>query len=91
MGRIEFIENKPERSNSSFQKGGIGTIESIFVGFQESAGFQRFLPPASGEINVCPASNPIFLVPGALESLRPLAVPVRLRFLRNNSFPRLCN
>jgi len=36
------------------------------VRFQESTGFQGFLPPAPGEINVCPTGKSIFLIPHAL-------------------------
>jgi hypothetical protein len=67
------VYGRVESSRSSIDvlvfTGGIGENNPLIraqVLRHEPAGFQCFLPPAPGEINVCPASKPIFLVPGAL-------------------------
>jgi len=46
----------------------LAEVSSILksVRFQESTGFQSFLPALLGKINICPTGKPIFLVPHTL-------------------------
>ena len=64
--QVQLIKNYPERSDSSFQNGRERPIEGIAVRFEEAPGFQSFVPPALGEVDVRPAGEPIFLIPHAL-------------------------
>src|SRR5262245_37220296 len=63
---IEPVECDVERSNGTLQQRCVGDVEVVLTFAQQSAGLGGFFAALVGQVDIGPAGEPVFLVPGAL-------------------------
>jgi hypothetical protein len=61
---VELFEHHVQGLVGALEHRGEGQVEGVALALQELAGGHRFLDPQLGEVNVGPAGEAVFLVPG---------------------------
>src|SRR6185437_2521863 len=62
---VQLIENAPQRVNRPLQHRSVRHVEHVALRLQRLAGFLRLRASGIREVDVRPAGEPVFLVPGA--------------------------
>src|SRR5262245_57352411 len=62
---IQLVERDPTRANRALEDRCVGDVEDVAAVAQQLAGCQRFLAALLAQVDVSPAGEAVFLVPGA--------------------------
>jgi hypothetical protein len=64
--QIHFVERNPHRPDGAFEDRRERDVEFHGLGSHEASGFAGFLASLDAQVDVGPAGEPVFPVPGAL-------------------------
>ena len=62
---VHLVERNPERAERALEHRRVGHVELEFLLGHQTTGFARFFATLFTQVDVVPAGEPVFLVPGA--------------------------